>query len=227
MQLDGALAIQFPPGSPEMVASVMLVSSYEVDKVGLEVSFSECEASIAFHAESYCSAWSGITSQSFDAVLVDTSLPDKDPIVLIKDIVSAIPKQVVMLLSKQENPRMSFLAHTYGARGVLLKTDSSTVLHKKLMHALSGTNTWTKKELRQLRVGASAIPEDGDHDKPLTVREEEVLRLIAMARSNLEIAAQLKVRYETVKEHVQHILRKVGVNDRTQAAVWALRRARR
>ncbi len=63
-----------------------------------------------------------------------------------------------------------------------------------------------------------------DIDVPLTQREGDVLRLLASGLTNREISQQLQISYETVKEHVQHILRKVGVVDRTQAAVWAVRR---
>lgn len=209
-----------------MVTSVMLVSSYEVDKVGLDEVFHGKGASIAFHAGSFSSAWDGFQTQTFDAVLVDTNLPDQDPMDLIKAMVDFRPNQVVMLLSKRENPLVFCKAHRLGARGVILKTDSSTVLHNKLKQALSGKTNWTKEEIRRLGVSASAILAGCEHDTPLTVREEEVLKLIALAKTNDEIAAQLKVRYDTVKEHVQHILRKVGVNDRTQAAVWARRRSR-
>ena len=58
---------------------------------------------------------------------------------------------------------------------------------------------------------------------PLTPRETQVLRLIAMGLSNREIADSLEISVETVKEHVQNLLRKLSLNDRTQAAVWALR----
>ena len=63
-----------------------------------------------------------------------------------------------------------------------------------------------------------------DHDVPLTNREMQVLRHIAMGLSNREIGKSLEISVETVKEHVQNILRKLDVNDRTQAAVWAVKR---
>jgi DNA-binding NarL/FixJ family response regulator len=59
---------------------------------------------------------------------------------------------------------------------------------------------------------------------PLTQRESEVLEQLANGLTNKEIALALGISYETVKEHVQHILRKIGVSDRTQAAVWAVRK---
>jgi DNA-binding NarL/FixJ family response regulator len=62
-----------------------------------------------------------------------------------------------------------------------------------------------------------------DIPEPLTVREEEVLRLVTTGLSNKEIAALLFISDGTVKSHVEHILRKLGVSDRAQAAVWAVR----
>jgi DNA-binding NarL/FixJ family response regulator len=59
---------------------------------------------------------------------------------------------------------------------------------------------------------------------PLTVRETQVLRHIALGLSNREIGLSLGISVETVKEHVQNILRKIDATDRTQAAVWAVRR---
>ena len=58
---------------------------------------------------------------------------------------------------------------------------------------------------------------------PLTPRETQVLRLIAMGLSNKEIGDSLEISIETVKEHVQNLLRKISLDDRTQAAVWAIR----
>jgi DNA-binding NarL/FixJ family response regulator len=62
-----------------------------------------------------------------------------------------------------------------------------------------------------------------DIPEPLTVREEEVLRLVTTGLSNKEIAALLFISDGTVKSHVEHILRKLGVSDRAQAAVWSIR----
>ena len=73
--------------------------------------------------------------------------------------------------------------------------------------------------------GALATPRlAADVEVPLTQREGEVLRQMAEGLTNKQIAEALHISYETVKEHVQHILRKIGVKDRTQAAVWAVRK---
>ena len=73
--------------------------------------------------------------------------------------------------------------------------------------------------------GALAVPSVvSDNDVKLTKREGEVLKQLALGLTNKEIAQSLGISYETVKEHVQHILQKLAVTDRTQAAVWAVRR---
>jgi DNA-binding NarL/FixJ family response regulator len=74
-------------------------------------------------------------------------------------------------------------------------------------------------------VAASMTKRDapGDANVPLTPRELQTLRLIAMGLSNREIADTMGISVETVKEHVQNMLRKTSLHDRTQAAVWALR----
>ena len=87
-----------------------------------------------------------------------------------------------------------------------------------------GESVWTREELRRV-TGALSTPRlAADVEVALTQRESEVLRQLALGMTNKEIAKALEISYETVKEHVQHILRKVGVSDRTQAAVWAVRK---
>ncbi len=72
--------------------------------------------------------------------------------------------------------------------------------------------------------GSLASPKSNvEIDVPLTKRENEVLKQLAFGLTNKEIAQALGISYETVKEHVQHVLKKLGVADRTQAAVWAVR----
>jgi DNA-binding NarL/FixJ family response regulator len=90
--------------------------------------------------------------------------------------------------------------------------------------AASGDTIWSSDELRRV-TGALAGPRSASEaDVPLTKRESEVLKQLALGLSNKEIAQALDISYETVKEHVQHILRKLAVADRTQAAVWAVRK---
>ena len=88
--------------------------------------------------------------------------------------------------------------------------------------AAKGESIWSQEQLRRL-TGGLISHRGAAIDTPLTKRESEVMKQIALGLSNKEIALALGISYETVKEHVQHTLRKLGVSDRTQAAVWAVR----
>jgi DNA-binding NarL/FixJ family response regulator len=106
----------------------------------------------------------------------------------------------------------------------MLKGATRDELLAAIRTAAAGESVWSREDLRRV-TGALAAPRLGeDMEVPLTKRESEVLRQMALGLTNKEIAQTLGISYETVKEHVQHILRKIGVSDRTQAAVWAVRR---
>ena len=92
-----------------------------------------------------------------------------------------------------------------------------------IRNVAAGETAWTREVLRRM-TGALATPRvNADVEVPLTQRENDVIQQMALGLTNKEIAQVLGISYETVKEHVQHVLRKVGVADRTQAAVWAVR----
>jgi DNA-binding NarL/FixJ family response regulator len=127
----------------------------------------------------------------------------------------------VLMFSGYENPTYIARAVALGAQGYVLKTASSKEILAAVKAVAKGDNIWTPELLR--RVSGSLLT-SGKADIPLTKREGEVLKQLALGLTNKEIAQALGISYETVKEHVQHILRKLGVTDRTQAAVWAVRK---
>jgi DNA-binding NarL/FixJ family response regulator len=134
------------------------------------------------------------------------------------------PELPVILFSTYDNPTYVARAVALGAAGYVLKSDSRERLIEAIQAATRGEAAWTREELRRV-TGALATPRVvSDVEVPLTQRESEVLRQLANGLTNKEIALALGISYETVKEHVQHILRKIGVSDRTQAAVWAVRK---
>ncbi len=102
--------------------------------------------------------------------------------------------------------------------------NQSGELLEAIRMASQGQTAWTRDELRHV-TGALATPHlAADVEVPLTQRESEVLRQLAYGLTNKGMASGMHISYETVKEHVQHILRGSGVSDRTQAAVWAVRK---
>jgi len=123
-----------------------------------------------------------------------------------------------------DNPTYIARAVAAGAHDYILKSCSRDELLDSIMNAASGQIPVRAGELRRVATTMSNRVATPDPDIPLTQREMQVLRHVALGLSNKEIAQSLTISVETVKEHVQNILRKLAVSDRTQAAVWAVRR---
>jgi DNA-binding NarL/FixJ family response regulator len=114
-------------------------------------------------------------------------------------------------------------AYTAGAVGYLVRDFSRQRLLDAIHTAAAGGRVWNREEMRRIS-GVLMMPQlEIAVDIPLTPREVDVLRKVVLGRKNFEIAQELGISYETVKEHVQHLLNKIAVEDRTQAALWAVR----
>jgi len=157
-------------------------------------------------------------------VLLDVRMPEVDGIACLGRIRAELPTVPVLMFSAYDNPTYIARAVALGAAGYLLKTASKEQLISAIRRAAAGESIWTREELRRVTGALSTPRVTIDLEVPLTRRESEVIKQLALGLSNKEIAQSLSISYETVKEHVQHILRKVGVSDRTQAAVWAVRK---
>lgn len=157
-----------------------------------------------------------------DVVLLDVRMGGKDGIDAIKRIRSVAPEARVVMLSAFDNATYVARAVSAGAHDYVLKT----VTRKELLEAIGGAakNAVPARSSEFRRIaGAMANREASATDVPLTPRETQVLRQVALGLSNREIADALDISIETVKEHVQNLLRKIALDDRTQAAVWAIR----
>lgn len=130
------------------------------------------------------------------------------------------PSAPVLMLSGYDNPTYIARAVALGAQGYLVKTASAKEIIAAVKAIANGESIWTRELLRRV---SGSLSNTSKVDVQITTRESEVLKQLALGLSNKEIGQALRISYETVKEHVQHILRKLGVTDRTQAAVWAVR----
>jgi DNA-binding NarL/FixJ family response regulator len=207
-----------------MPIRIIVVDDHEVVRAGIRTMLRGEDIKIVAEASSGEDAISAVQKHNADVVLLDIRMPGGDGLNALGRIKLDKPEMPVVMLSTYDNPTYVARAVALGAAGYVLKGADRDDLLKAIRTAASVETAWTRDELRRV-TGALATPRlAADVEVPLTQRESEVLRQLALGLTNKEIATSLHISYETVKEHVQHILRKIGVSDRTQAAVWAVRK---
>ncbi len=207
-----------------MAIRLLVADDHEVVRSGVRSLLEGTEIEVIAEAASADTAVKMTLEHHPDVVLMDIRMPDGDGLTALGRIKLELPQQPIVMLSTYDNPTYIARAVALGASGFLMKGTNRDQLLKVIRIAATGESAWTREELRRV-TGALATPRlSADVEVPLTQRESEVLRQLAYGLTNKEIAQALHISYETVKEHVQHILRKIGVSDRTQAAVWAVRK---
>ena len=203
---------------------MLVADDHEVVRCGLRSLLADTDVEIVAEVASGVAAVKYALENDPDVVLLDVRMPDGDGLNALGRIKLDKPDMPILILSTFDNPTYIARAVALGASGYLLKGCTREELLAAIRTVAAGESAWTRDELRRV-TGALATPRlAADVEVPLTQRESEVLRQLAYGLTNKEIAQALHISYETVKEHVQHILRKIGVSDRTQAAVWAVRK---
>ncbi|MGC6445129.1 MAG: response regulator [Rubripirellula sp.] len=203
---------------------LLVVDDHEIIRLGLRLMLQGLDLQIVGEATNATEAIEAVQNLQPNVVLMDIRMEGGDGLNTLGRMKLDNPDLPIVLYSAYDNPTYIARAVALGASGYVLKSAPRERLHEALLTAASGESAWTREELRRV-TGALATPRlSQDIEVPLTQRESEVLRQMALGLTNKEIAKMLGISYETVKEHVQHILRKIGVSDRTQAAVWAVRK---
>jgi DNA-binding NarL/FixJ family response regulator len=156
-----------------------------------------------------------------DVVLMDLLMPVLDGVAATGEIRRALPDTEVLALTSVLEHAAVVGAVRAGAIGYLLKDTRAEELRRAIKAAAAGRVQLSPEAsallLREVRAPARSLVE------ALTERETDVLRLLAEGRANKEIAHALGVTGDTVKTHVRHLLGKLGVQSRTQAALYAVR----
>ena len=207
-----------------MAITLLIADDHEVVRSGVKSLVSGTDIKVIAEAATGEATVRLTLKHKPDVALIDIRMPEGDGLNSLGRIKLDLPDQPILMFSTYDNPTYIARAVALGASGYLLKGVTRDALLDAIRTAAAGESAWTREELRRV-TGALATPRlSTDVEVPLTHRESEVLRQLAYGLTNKEIAQALHISYETVKEHVQHILRKVGVSDRTQAAVWAVRK---
>jgi len=164
-------------------------------------------------------------------VLMDLRMPKMDGLEATRRIKRQLASTSVIILTVYDNDAYIVDAVRAGAGGYLLKDASKDLLIHAIRAVNSGGMLIKTSLLRQAILSTAGVTSDQSREKHidapasngLTPRERDVLRLVTEGQSNKEIGRALSISEDTAKKHVQTILSKLGVSDRTQAAVKAVR----
>jgi two-component system nitrate/nitrite response regulator NarL len=167
-----------------------------------------------------------------DVILLDNHLPGVSGVDALAGLRDAAPNAQVVMLTVSEDENDLAAALRGGARGYLLKTVDSDVMAAAIVRTMAGESTISPEMTGRLvtafqslhNKAADDAPPDQDPIHTLSPREEQILDRIAQGRTNKEIARELDIAETTVKIHVQHILRKLKLSSRVQAAAYAVAR---
>jgi len=208
-----------------MNSKVLVVDDHEVARMGISHALADSEFEVVEYADSGKQAVSLLAELVVDAVLLDVRMPSGDGLAALETIRSSHENLPVVILSAYDNPTYIARATALGANDYILKNGISSDICDSLRRSISGTSPPLGSRMIEIR---NQLSQEIDSRKlpkelPLTGRESQVLVHIALGLSNKEIAQSLEISVETVKEHVQNILRKIQANDRTDAAVRAVR----
>jgi two-component system response regulator NreC len=156
-----------------------------------------------------------------DVILLDVVMPGRSGIEAIPDLLEESPESKVLVLSMQDDPAYVREAFAAGASGYVLKeaADAEVVA---AVREVAGGQRYVHPALGARLVAAEAVERDRAEADPLSEREHEILRLLALGHTNQEIASQLYLSVRTVETHRAHIMQKLRIQTRAELVRYAL-----
>jgi DNA-binding NarL/FixJ family response regulator len=206
--------------------SLLIVDDHPVVRRGLRVLLEVQDGiEVAGEAGDAATALALAAEHAPDVILLDLKLPGADGIAVLGELKARDSAARVLVLTSATEPAAASLAVRSGAAGVLYKDVDPDALVRAIRSVHDGHLLLAAEAAGTLmRLAGAGGPAAGLD--ALTSREREVLAELARGRSNREIARVLQVSEKTVKAHVSSVLAKLGVSDRTQAALLAVRHER-
>jgi DNA-binding NarL/FixJ family response regulator len=221
-EVEGAMSAPASQASEASEASevltVLLAEDHEVVRQGLKMLLeSERDIRVVGQAENGRQAVELAQQLDPSVIVMDVSMPQLNGLEATRQILKASPAARVILLSAHGETAYVDQAVSFGARGYLLKQASLEALSKAIREVRAG----------RMFFGPSVQPslptdEAGRRKPVLTVREAEVLQLVAEGRANKQIAAELDISIKTVEKHRQHVMEKLGIHDTAGLTRYAL-----
>ena len=208
-----------------MAIQIIVADGQEVIRAGLVHLFRGSTLNVVATACSVRNLLQQVNTHQPACVLTDIFLRGDDGLKAIQKIQDKCPTTRVAVLTAHDNPTYVARAHAWGAADYLLKGLLRRQLIEAVTHVCQGQSPTTQGLLKPMQETLHEKHINGVPTSiPLTLRESQVLRHLGFGLSNREIGYTMLISVETVKEHVQNVLRKLNLHDRTQAAVWAVRK---
>lgn len=207
-----------------MAIKLIVVDNQELIRQGLASMLAGDEVEIVAEAANGKEAITKTKKHKPDVLLMDVLMPEMDGLDAFERIRKASPITKVIIMSAHDNPSYVARAVALGASDFLSKATPSKGFLAAIKRSVRGESPGEDTPFSKTRVILQRRPDPKADDVPLTRREYQVLLHVAYGLSNREIGYSLSISVETVKEHVQNILRKFDMPDRTAAAVWAVKR---
>ncbi len=203
---------------------VLVVDDHELARAGIAaVLMREPDIEVVGEAGDGAAALDFVAHYPVDLVMMDMQMPGMDGIEATRQIKALRPAIRVIIVTVHAKPDALMDALRAGVAGYLLKDASRREIIGAVRQVMRGEAFLNPDLVMQtLRRLAATAPNDESPVEPLTAREQQVLKLLMQGKTNREIARELIISPGTVKVHVEHIIAKLGVSDRTQAAVRAL-----
>jgi DNA-binding NarL/FixJ family response regulator len=203
---------------------LMICDDHVAVREGMKALVYGTEIEVVCEAETCQQAVHLATMTKPDVVLLDIRLGNDDGLEALEELKREQPTLRVLIFSASDHLNDMARAYALGADGYVVKSGQKDELFRMIRRAFTGKKVWTVPQIRRVKSRAGAKVAEKRERIPLSDREKQVLsRLVGGASSNEVIAEDLGIDVETVKQYVRGILRKLHVEDRTQAALWGMR----
>ncbi len=205
-----------------MSVRVMVVDDHAVVRAGLKLLVdAEDDLEAVGEAGSAREAIFQARTLKPDVLLMDVMMPDQSGLEVLPQLLHEHPETKVLVLSMQDDPRYVREAFAVGAKGYVLKDAADTELVAAIREVARG-GRYVHPELGARLVTAETEERRRAEEDPLSEREREVLRLLALGHTNQEIAKQLYISVRTAETHRAHIMQKLRLSSRAELVRYAL-----
>ncbi len=204
---------------------LMIVDDHEVVRVGMRALFElETDIHVVGEASNGAEAVAKVGVLDPQVILMDVRMPNMNGVEACRDIKSTHPNVYVLMITSHDDTKAAEDSILAGASGYLIKNASRVELLKAIRLVATGQSLVDPQSAKQAMTKIMSLASGTTHipGEELTERERDVLALVARGYTNKQIAEKLYVSDKTARNHVSHILEKLGLSRRSEAAAFAV-----